>query len=115
MAGFTSLANVFIAQLCNFLSLKANGLYVVRLIMYKPELEKTQNLSQKDKDIHLYIAKYAHDLVSKKMLSIRKSQSLQLESSQLSLQKIFTFFFCNIDNISEPEPTWDKIKKDITT
>lgn len=34
IARFTSLADVFIAQLCNFSNLKANALYVVRSIMY---------------------------------------------------------------------------------
>lgn len=47
MARFTSLANVFIAQLDNFPSLKADELYIVRSIIYKPKLEKTQNLLYK--------------------------------------------------------------------
>ena len=83
-AGFASLANVFIAQLCNFPSLKADGLHVVQSIMYKPKLERTRSLLRKDEKVHLYIAKYARDLVNKEMLSIRKFKPLRLESSYLS-------------------------------
>lgn len=40
-AGFASFINLFIAQLCNFSSLKADGFYIVQSIMYKLELKKT--------------------------------------------------------------------------
>ena len=90
-AGFASLADVFIAQLCNFPSLKADGLHVVQSIMYKPELKRTQSLLRKDEKVHSYIAKYARDLVNKEMSSIRKFQPLRLESSYLSPQKILAF------------------------
>lgn len=49
IAGFTSFANVFIAQLCNFPILKIDRLYVVTSIIYKSELQKTENLLRKDK------------------------------------------------------------------
>lgn len=78
-AGFGLLANVFIAQLYNFSSVKVDGLHVIQLIIYKLELKKTQNLLQKDKKLHLYIAKYVHDLVNKKILSIRKFNSFDLK------------------------------------
>lgn len=97
MARFISFTDIFIAQLYNFWNLKANRLYVIRLIMYKPEFKKTWNVLQKNKDIYLYIAKYTYDFVSKDILSIRKFRFYQLKSSHLSSQKIFTFFFCNID------------------
>lgn len=71
-AGFLLLADIFIAQLCTFLSLKADKLYIVRSIMYKPELKTTQNRLQKNKQVHLYIAKYACNFVSKEILLIRK-------------------------------------------
>lgn len=97
MAKFALFDNVFIAQLCNFLSLRVDGLYVVQLIIYKLEFKKTQNFFWKDKKVYLYIAKYMHDLVNKKILLIRKFQPLYFKSSHLSLQKIFIFSFCNID------------------
>lgn len=43
-AGFTLLANIFVAKLCNFLSLKINGLHIVQLIIYKLKFKKTQSL-----------------------------------------------------------------------
>ncbi len=80
MIKFTLHTHVFIAQLYNFPNLKADRLYVIRSILYKPKLEKTQNLLQKDKEIHSYIAKYVYDLISKEMSSIRKFKSLKLKS-----------------------------------
>lgn len=42
-AGFASLTDIFVGQLCNFSNLKVDWLHVVQSIMYKPELERTQN------------------------------------------------------------------------
>lgn len=44
MAGFTSLADIFMVELCNFPSVRTDELYVIKSIIYKSELEKTQNL-----------------------------------------------------------------------
>ena len=70
-AEFESLANIFVAQLYNLLSLRANRLNVVQSIIYKPELKKTQRFLYKNQIMHLYIAKYARDFINKEMLSIK--------------------------------------------
>lgn len=48
--------------------------------MYKTEFERTWNFLYKHKKMHLYIAKYASNLVNKKIISIEKFQPLWLKS-----------------------------------
>lgn len=71
-ARFASLANIFISQLCNFLSLKIDRFHVIQSIIYKPELRKIRTFFQKDNKIHLYIVKYTRNLVNQKILYIKK-------------------------------------------
>lgn len=52
---FTSLANIFIAQLYNFTCLQEDGLFVVHLTIYKLELKNILILLWKDINIYLYI------------------------------------------------------------
>lgn len=53
-AGFTSLSDVFIAQLRNFPLLQEDGLRVVLSAMCNPELGHLQIFLRKDKDVCLY-------------------------------------------------------------
>lgn len=71
-ARFTSLANIFVAQLCNFPSLKVDEFHYVQSIIYKPELQKPQSQLKNDEKVHYYIVNYIRDLVNKDILSLKK-------------------------------------------
>lgn len=43
-ARFLSFTDVFLAYLYTFINLKANRLYVIRSIIYKPKIQKTYNI-----------------------------------------------------------------------
>lgn len=98
-AGFMSLADAFIAQLCNFTRIQEDGLSVVRSAMYRPELKSLRILLRKDKDVCSYVKRYALDLINREMSSIVHLKDLRLKSSHLSLEKILNFSFSTLDQL----------------
>lgn len=98
-AGFASLADVFIAQLCNFTHIQEDDLSVVCLAIYRSKLKNLQILLWKDKDICLYVKQYALHLIKREMSSIVHLKDLRLKSSHLSPKKIFNFFFSTLDQL----------------
>lgn len=98
-AGFFSLADAFITQLRNFTCVQKNGLSVICLAMYKPELRSIRNLFWKDKNVYLYVKQFVRVFVKKEMSFLVHSKNLRLKSSQFSLEKILDFFFSILDQV----------------
>lgn len=74
-------------------------LKIVQLIIYKLELKRIQSSFQIDQKMNLYITKYMYDLVSKKIILVKKFQNFHFEYSHLSSQKILIFSYYNINRL----------------